>query len=152
EHFLFPALVEHGCTLTNMRGLYSDVIAEHVFGLMLSFTRHLHTYVRNQAAARWEPAGGEQSRPTFTTGPGTLSAMDLAHRSLGDLTLGIVGLGSIGLQIARTGAFFGMRVVAVDAVARPAPEGVAALWPADRLSELLGTSDFVVIAAPHTPE
>jgi phosphoglycerate dehydrogenase-like enzyme len=33
-----------------------------------------------------------------------------------------------------------------------APSGVAALWKLDRLSELLGASDFVVVAAPHTPQ
>ena len=31
EHFVFPELIEHPCVLTNMRGLYSDVIADHVF-------------------------------------------------------------------------------------------------------------------------
>ena len=118
EHYLFPALVEHSCELTNMRGLYSDVIAEHVLGMMLSFTRHLHTYARNQVARRWEPVGGEAARPTFITGPGVLSAMDVAHRSLGDLTLGIVALGSIGSEIARAGVYFGMRVLAVDPVVR----------------------------------
>lgn len=152
EHYLFPALVEHPCTLTNMRGLYSDVIAEHVLGMMLCFTRHLHAYLRNQASTRWEPVGGEETRATFATGPGILTAMDLAHRSLGDLTLGIVGLGSIGAEIARRGASFGMRVIAVDPIDRPAPEGVDALWPPGRLDELLRASDFVVIAAPHTPD
>ena len=42
EHYMFPELVEHSCTLTNMRGLYSDVIADHVFGYILCFARNLH--------------------------------------------------------------------------------------------------------------
>ena len=87
--------------LTNMRGLYSDVIAEHVLGMMLCFTRNLHRYIRNQASGRWDPAGGEHERVTFATGPGVSNAIDRAHANLGDLTLGIVGLGSIGLEIAR---------------------------------------------------
>ena len=37
EHYLFPELIEHPCTLTNMRGLFGDVIAEHVFGYILCF-------------------------------------------------------------------------------------------------------------------
>ena len=45
-----------------------------------------------------------------------------------------------------------MRVLAVDPVRQVAPASVAALWPPQRLDELLGESDFVVIAAPHTPE
>ena len=152
EHYLFPELIEHPLVLTNMRGLYSDVIAEHVLGIMLSFTRNLHTYIRQQAAARWAPAGGEDSRVSFATGPGVLNAMDRVHLNLGDLTLGIVGLGQIGAEIARRAVSFGMRVLAVDPVATEAPAGVAALWPSQRLDELLAASDFVVIAAPHTPE
>jgi phosphoglycerate dehydrogenase-like enzyme len=152
EHFLFPELIAHPVVLTNMRGLYSDVIAEHVLGMMLSFTRNLHYYIRNQAMGRWDPVGGEAARVSFAAGPGVTSAIDRAHPSLGDLTLGIVGLGQIGAEIARRAASFGMRTLAVDPVMRPAPEGVAALWPVEKLPALLAESDFVVIAAPHTPE
>src|SRR5579883_738192 len=59
EHYLFPELVAHPCVLTNMRGLFSDVIADHVFGFILCFARNFHRYIRNQSAGRWEPAGGE---------------------------------------------------------------------------------------------
>ncbi|OYW14298.1 MAG: D-2-hydroxyacid dehydrogenase, partial [Planctomycetales bacterium 12-60-4] len=57
EHYLFPELVEHPCQLTNMRGLFSDVIADHVMGLVLCFARNLHIYIRQQAEGRWEPVG-----------------------------------------------------------------------------------------------
>jgi len=152
EHYLFPELVAHPCTLTNMRGLFSDVIADHVFGYVLCFARHFHRYIRNQLAARWEPVGGETARSTFAAGPGVVSPMDQAHLHLADLTLGVVGLGRIGSEVARRGLAFGMRVLAVDPVQARAPEGVAALWTPARLPELLGASDFVVVAAPHTPE
>jgi len=85
-------------------------------------------------------------------GPGTVSSMDRAHMHLADATLGVVGLGHIGSEIARRGLAFGMRVVAVDPIRVEAPPGVAALWPPARLPDLLAASDFVVIAAPHTPE
>src|SRR4249919_3588620 len=55
EHYMFPELVEHPCVLTNMRGLYSDVIADHVFGYVLCFARNFHHYIRNQLEARWAP-------------------------------------------------------------------------------------------------
>jgi phosphoglycerate dehydrogenase-like enzyme len=152
EHYLFPALVEHPCTLTNMRGLFSDVIADHVFGYILCFARHLHTYIRHQIAARWAPVGGEAERTAFAVGPGVASAIDRAHLHLADATLGIVGLGAIGSEIARRGLAFGMRVVAVDPVQAEPPPGVAALWKLDGLNDLLREADFVVIAAPHTPE
>jgi phosphoglycerate dehydrogenase-like enzyme len=152
EHYIFPELVAHQCVLTNMRGLFSDVIAEQVFGYILCFARNLHLYIRNQLAARWAPVGGEEQRVSFTTGPGVVTAIDRAHRPLSGATLGIVGLGSIGGAVARLGVAFGMRVAAVDPVRTEAPEGVSELWKPERLSDLLAASDYVVIAAPHTPE
>jgi phosphoglycerate dehydrogenase-like enzyme len=152
EHYMFPELVMHAAVLTNMRGLYSDVIADHVLGYIICFARNFHRYMRNQLAGRWEPAGGETERSTFAAGPGTVSAMDRAHLHLGDMTLGVVGLGHIGAEIARRALAFSMRVLAIDPVQTPAPAGVAVLWKPDRLPELLAESDFVVVAAPHTPQ
>ena len=151
EHYTFPELEAHPCQLTNMRGLFSDVIADHVFGYILCFARNFHRYLRNQLAGRWAPAGGEPDRAGFTVGPAAVGAIDRAHLHLADATLGIVGLGHIGSEVARRGLAFAMRVVAVDPVQSEAPPGVAALWKPERLPDLLGESDFVVIAAPHTP-
>jgi phosphoglycerate dehydrogenase-like enzyme len=174
EHYVFPELVAHPAVLTNMRGLYSDVIADHVFGYVLCFARNFHHYIRNQREARWAPVGGGAESPThaprqaarrrpagwedpavqpgFVMGPAAVSGVDRAHLHLADTTLGVVGLGQIGSEIARRGLAFGMRVLAVDPVQTAAPPGVAALWRLERLPDLLGASDFVVIAAPHTPE
>jgi phosphoglycerate dehydrogenase-like enzyme len=151
EHYLFPELIAHPCILTNMRGLFSDVIADQVFGYILCFARNLHRYILQQRDAHWAPIGGEDARVPFTTGPGVVNAIDRAHLHLGDATLGIVGLGSIGSEVARRALAFGMRVLAVDPVRTEAPPGVEALWPVDRLPDLLAQSDIVVIAAPHTP-
>ena len=152
EHYLFPELVAHPCTLTNTRGIHSDVIADHVFGFILCFARNLHRYIRQQVNRQWEPIGGDSARPTFAAGPGTVSANDVSHMHVADSTLGIVGLGHIGSEIARRGLAFGMHVLAVDPVRQDAPPGVSSLWPMDRLDDLLKGSDFVVIAAPHTPQ
>jgi phosphoglycerate dehydrogenase-like enzyme len=152
EHYLFPALIEHPCRLTNMRGLFSDVIADHVFAYILCFARNLHHYLSHQQEARWEPVGGEEARGGFVSGPAHVSPIDRAHIHLSDTTLGVFGLGQIGAEIGRRGLAFGMRVVAVDPYAKTAPEGVEGPWPAERLRDLLAQSDFVVIAAPHTPE
>lgn len=152
EHYVFPALVDHPCKLTNMRGLFSDVIADQVFGYILCFSRHLLTYIRRQHEASWAPVGGEQGRPSFATGPGQIGSIDRAHRCLADLTLGVFGFGYIGEEIGRRGAAFGMRVIGMDPLKTEAPEGVEAIWPPEKLDELLAVSDFFVIAAPHTPE
>ena len=123
EHYVFPELVAHPCVLTNMRGLFSDVIADQVFGYVLCFARNLHRYVLQQAEAKWAPIGGEEERVSSVTGPGVVNAIDRAHLHLADCTLGVVGLGGIGGEVARRGLAFGMRVLAVDPVQTEAPPG-----------------------------
>src|SRR5205823_9388440 len=152
EHYLFPELAAHPCVLTNMRGLFSDVIADQVMGYVICFARNLHVYILQAAAGRWAPVGGEAARVAFASGPGTVNDIDRAHRHLADATLGVVGLGAIGREIARRAGAFGMRVIAVDPRPMDRPPDVAALWPVEGLPQLLGQSDFVVIAAPHTPQ
>lgn len=152
EHYIFPDLVSHPCLLTNMRGLFSDNIADQVMGYVLCFARNLHRYVLQQAQARWSPIGGERERVDFVMGPAYVSGIDRAHLHLPDLTMGIVGLGAIGAEIARRALAFNMKVVAVDAMRKEPPPGVAAVLPVEQLPQLLAESDFVVIAAPHTPK
>jgi phosphoglycerate dehydrogenase-like enzyme len=150
EHYVFPALIQHPCIVTNMRGLFSDIIADQVMGYVIMFARNLHTYVRQQIARQWQPIGG--AHQGFTGyGPGRVSGIDRAHQHLADCTLGIIGLGAIGGEIALRARAFGMRVLAVDPVRREAPEGVE-LAGLDRTDALLAASDYVVIAAPHTPQ
>jgi phosphoglycerate dehydrogenase-like enzyme len=151
EHYVFPELIEHSVVLSNMRGIYSDVIADHVLGYITCFARNLHVYLRQMPEGKWQPYGGGPIVQPFATGPADDHPGNHSHRRLADCSLGIVGLGHIGAEIAKRGVACGMRVLAVDPRQTMAPEGIAALWPVDRLDDLLGESDFVVIAAPHTP-
>ena len=66
--------------------------------------------------------------------------------------MGVFGFGAIGEEIGKRGAAFGMRVIGMDPLKTQPPPGVEAIWPPDKLDELLAISDFFVIAAPHTPE
>lgn len=154
EHYIFPELVGHPCTLTNVRGLFGDVIADQVMGYILCFARNLHTYIRYQVEHRYEPIGGEGERVSNATGPGWVNAMDRATIFLPEAKLGVIGYGGIGSEIARRARAFGMIVRAVDRYPeRKEPlDGVESVAGLDRLPELLAWSDFAVIAAPHTPE
>ena len=152
EHYLFSELIEHSCKLSNMRGLYSDVIADHVMGFVLCFARNLHLYLRQQLQATWASIGGEEQRSTFTGGPAQVSSIDNSHLHLSDCTMGVVGTGNIGSEICRRAHAFGMTVIGIDPVCREVPGVVSQVWPTDQLPKLLADSDFVVIAAPHTPE
>ncbi|MDG3004561.1 D-2-hydroxyacid dehydrogenase [Paludisphaera mucosa] len=154
EHYLFPALADHPCVLTNTRGLFGDVIADQVMGYVLSFARNLHVYARRQVERRYEPEGGSAARVDFASGPGVVNAMDRATIYLPRATMGIVGMGGIGLEVARRASAFGMTVRGVDRHPRriDVPAFVDRIDGVDRLDDLLGWADFVVVAAPHTPE
>ena len=152
EHYIFPELVQHSCTLTNMRGLFYDVIADHVLMYILMFCRQMPYYTRQQLQSKWAPLGGEDARSNFDIGPGIVTAMDLAHTQLSDMTVGIIGLGSIGEKIASHCTKLGMQVAGVDPYCQAAPEQVKFIRGENELEQLLAQSDFVVIAAPHTPE
>lgn len=154
EHFMFPALIEHECLLTNMRGLFGDVIADQVLGYMLCFARNLHIYIRQQTRHVYEAVGGNAARVDNAHGPGEVNAMDRGTLFLPEMTLGIVGCGGIGVEIAQRAKAFGMKARGVDRFPervehRGAFERVDGL---DGLGALLAASDLVVIAAPHTPE
>lgn len=151
EHYLFPELINHPCQLTNMRGLFYDVIADHVFTYILMFARRMHIYMAQQFSAKWAPLGGETGRADYAVGPGNVTPMDHQHRQLADSTLGIFGMGSIGREVARYGKQLGMTVLGVDPYTDP-PEHVDDFGDLNYLNAMLGDSDYVVIAAPHTPE
>ena len=151
EHYLFPALIQHPCQLTNMRGLFYDVIADHVFTYILMFARRMHIYMAQQYESNWSPVGGETGRADYSVGPGNVTPMDHQHQQLAGSTLGILGMGSIGREIARYGKQLGMTVIGVDPYSEP-PKYVDTFGGLTDLDEMLSSSDFVVIAAPHTPE
>ncbi|HXF64855.1 MAG TPA: D-2-hydroxyacid dehydrogenase [Caldilineaceae bacterium] len=132
ENYLFPALVESDVTLTNMSGIYSDQIADQALAYILMFARGLHIYLRRQLAHQWQ------------------AGVPVVH--LADQTLGVVGLGGIGTEVAKRGAALGMKVIAVEARRRPPLPFVHALWPPERLDDLLAAADFLVLCVPHTPE
>jgi phosphoglycerate dehydrogenase-like enzyme len=133
EHVMFPELVASPVILTNMRGIYSDHIADHAFALLLALARGLPQFMRRQARHEW-------------------SQRDIQVVHLPDATLGIIGAGGIGQELARRAKVSGMTVLAVDARPERKSEGVDELWPVERLRELMQRSDFVAVCAPHTPE
>ena len=133
DGYYFPELHESQVTVTNLRGIYSDVIAEHVFALLLSLARGIPAYFRSQLEGRWE----NKSIPVI---------------HVAGTTLGVLGLGGIGLAVAERGHAFGMRVLALDPAPKARPDHVERIYGVDELHEMLGEVDFFVICAPHTGE
>ena len=71
---------------------------------------------------------------------------------LADCTLGIVGLGGTGIEVAKRAQGFDMRVIAVDPEDVDAPSFVHEVWEMSRFYDLLAESDIVSICAPLTDE
>ncbi len=132
ENYMFPSLIKSDIKITNMAGIFSDVIADHTLAYILMFARGFHVYMRKQLARNWDPG---------------VPVIHLANQ-----TLGVIGLGGIGMEIARRGSACGMRVIATDAKQREKPDFVDSLWENDKLNDLLEESDFVVSCVPHSPE
>jgi phosphoglycerate dehydrogenase-like enzyme len=137
-HVLFDELVEADVQVTNASGLHADAMAEHTIGVMLAFARNLHRTRDEQLARRWSPEALWRDSPGITSLAGT--------------TLGLIGLGRVGSAIARRARALGVRVIAVRRRPEQDPAPAHEQWPIDRLDDLLETSDWVVIAAPHTRE
>src|SRR4051795_9745915 len=57
EKFLYPELIAAPVVVTNMRGIFSDVIADHVFGFILCFAKNFHLYIRQQSQGIWRMLG-----------------------------------------------------------------------------------------------
>lgn len=134
---LTPEMVERDVVFTNSAGVHGPPVAETVIGYILHFARGLDHAVRAQVAGRWDK--------TAFDGP------DPPVRELARSTVGVLGLGGIGREVARRAAALGARVVGTRR--RPEPvDGVELFTGDDALGRLLEASHYVVLTAPETAE
>lgn len=128
-----PAVRDRGLTVTNARGVFSRPIAEYVVMMSLAISRRLRQLLELQRERTWQP---------------------LRARELSQMTIGIIGYGSIGVELAALLEPFGTQIVATR---RHSERGVGeatnvTLYGLDQLDEVLSQSDVVVVAAPLTDE
>lgn len=125
--------------ITSASGIHATTICEYVFGSMLMFNWNWPQMIRLQERHIWARSA---------------SWYKLGRRELVGQTLGIVGVGSIGRQIAKLGHAFGMRVLgmrhSLPANGKADPD-VDMYYSQEQLHELLGQSDYVVLSVPLTP-
>lgn len=125
DHVLVPSVINSSIMLTSASGVLADQVAEHAIALITGWLRGLPQFFRAQL------------RKDFRR---------LPTRDLTGATVGIVGFGGVGRRLAQLLQPFKVRVLATDLFPVNPPPYVAALWPADRLEELLAASDIVVLA------
>jgi len=130
EHLLPAREQLRHVVVTNARGIHAALMADYTLGVMVLLQWNFRRLLREQEARQWrhrhtEPLAGK--------------------------TLGVVGVGTVGAEIARRGASFGMIVVGLRRL--PAPvEGVSRMFGPGQLLEMLSVCDFVALVVPATPE
>lgn len=131
NNLLLPEIINSSVIITNTKGIHNTQVSEWVLTLMLMLVKQTHELFKSQQDRRWQPFS-----------PGLLESK----------TVGILGLGNIGLEVARLCKSFSMKVLATKS--RPGgnvPHVDTVLSP-ESTPQLLAESDFVVITLPLTPE
>jgi phosphoglycerate dehydrogenase-like enzyme len=137
-HMLFPELIESPVVVTNGRGLHGAAMAEHTLGVLFAFVRKLHLARDAQRERRWTQREMWSGPPGFGELAGT--------------TLGLVGLGAVGGAVATRARALGLTVIAVRRHPARDPAPAHEQWGVERMHDLLERADWLVLAAPHTPE
>jgi phosphoglycerate dehydrogenase-like enzyme len=131
ESMLTPVICLRGLTVTNGRAVFDQPIGQYVMTMILATCRRLPALLELQRERTWQP----------------IQAVEMA-----ETTIGLVGLGGIGHEVARLAAPFGPKMVAIRrrAGAGDTPPGVRVLGGLEAMPELMSMSDFVVLALPLT--
>ena len=133
DGLLFPEFVQSDVVLVSAKGFVGPHLADQTWALILGLLRGVGRAVRERT---WENHMSIRSE-----------TWELAGQ-----TLGIVGLGGTGIDVAKRAQGFDMRVIAVDPEDVDAPSFVHEVWKMNRFYDLLAESDIVSICAPLTAE
>lgn len=119
-----------GLALTCARGTHTESMPENILGALFHVAKPYALAAENQKTSKW---------------------VHTVAQPLTGKTLGILGLGAIGAEVARLAAALGMRVIGTKR--QPAAvANVAEVFPPSRTDEVLAASDFVLLLLPATPE
>jgi phosphoglycerate dehydrogenase-like enzyme len=129
ERPIFSRLLQRRVRLSTGAGIHTVPMAQYVLSHMLAHVKRHRDHAQLQRSRRWE---------------------QLDQGELTGMTIGIVGLGAIGTEIARLSKAFGMRVLASKRTPSVNSD-VDEIYAPERLKGLIAASDFVVITVPHTP-
>ena len=134
DHVDIEAATRRGVLVVNTPGRNARAVAEHALGLMISLARKIVAGDAYVTRGRWQ----NPAEPYIA----------MRGVELGGRTQGIIGLGTVGVTLARFGSALGMNVVAYDPYVIPSETSVRITG----LEALLARADFVCICAPLTPE
>lgn len=137
HQFMFPALIESEVILTNAREVHGPGVAEHVMALILSIAKRIPESVRFQQNHTW--------------GQDNLWSGGRCPLDVAGATLGLVGFGSIGRNVARHAHSMGMKVIVVREHPESTPqEFVNEELASSQLNLMLAKADYIVLSPPLT--
>lgn len=119
---------------TSAKGVHAQPLAEFCLMVMLAFNKNFLSMIKSQKKNHWQPFSGT----------------DLSNR-----TIGILGIGKVGQEVARLSKCLGMHVLGLKRdVAGIDPSSVHAdeLFSREEMDEVLKRSEYLVVILPHTPE
>ncbi|HOP94827.1 MAG: D-2-hydroxyacid dehydrogenase [Dictyoglomaceae bacterium] len=136
DNILYPEVINSDVIITTASGVHPKPIAEHVFGLILCWTRRINIAFKGKLEKRWEKDN-----------------INLCDELTGKV-MGILGYGKIGQEIGRIAKCFGMKVIGVKKDIQDSDLNVIPdeLYPYSKVSEVLRISDILVLALPLAPE
>ncbi|TFE02123.1 D-2-hydroxyacid dehydrogenase [Jeotgalibacillus salarius] len=122
---------KHNIKLTSANGVHAYPISETIFAMLLGWTRHIHTYTRQQQEKKWHHAG--------------------LKLELHGKKIAILGAGAIGKETAKIAKAFGMKVAGFRRSGKD-EEYFDQMYKLDQLEAVLPDCDYVVITLPLTKE
>ncbi|PKB65104.1 MAG: hypothetical protein BZY82_09660 [SAR202 cluster bacterium Io17-Chloro-G3] len=131
DFLLFEEFAQSPIPLVTAKGIVGTHLAEQAWALILGLTRGVGLAVRNR---QWE----------------TRRAINSMASELSGKTLGVVGLGGTGIEVAKRALAFDMEVVAIKRTKPSDTTYVSRVWGPEKLYELLEISDVVVLCLPLT--
>ena len=130
EGWLAQADLPPALTLTCARGTHTDSMPENILGALFHVAKPYRTVAELQKQSKW---------------------VHTVAQPLSGKTLGILGLGAVGAEVARLAAALRMRVIGTKRRVEPVPH-VDEVLPGSKSEEVLARSDFVLLLLPATPE
>ncbi|MCR4442009.1 MAG: D-2-hydroxyacid dehydrogenase [Peptococcaceae bacterium] len=131
DSYPLKEIERRGIILTCGRSIATIHIAEYVICALIMLARNFPLFAKNQGIKKWDRS--------------------IDQDEINGTTLGILGLGAIGREVAKRAAGMGMKVVAVKR--NPEETGfVDELYTPEKMSEVFKKSDYVVNLLPYTPE
>src|SRR6056297_828305 len=120
-----------GIILTTGRGIHKDHMTEYALSMMILDARNIDQLIIKQQNKEWDPS--------------------FKQDEIKGKTLGIIGLGSIGQELARKASFMGMDVIGVKRSHSPVPH-VRKIYTENKVEKVFEKSDYIVNLLPFTPE